>query len=486
MSLSLATEQEGDCSLSPYTDFQSLIQSERALYPSVFIDHIDPFFPELLFEDNKINAEKSAVCHYKVGETTGEPVMEETSAELVEAPHYYGGNASGDLNFMMAPTSPTRHSNPETPIEAREMTFDMTSVKMSRNVSEQSTLAARKTLNTKLGPDARPTSQDQNQVLPSGTNSAPKSRAGTPGPRSRVSSISGISTPIARDQAGPEQISRFDPSARFSNVRQHIGPSSLRNSISALSEDHGRPLSSSSQQYSQSVQANNSTTSLSEQVQSHGSQYGHVFRSQSPHLWAPDQHASPYKAPVHMLNRSTSIGSFTSNDPFSDMYTTHSHSTIQSLPFTEDRLPGNMTQEQVNPHRFQNDLLLQEGATYLPYANPNLSHQRRASSFERGLFPNLNMKPDDYSSEVRQSHLKYHSLEDARREKSVSTHNPLIDHTIPQSAEQDCQYVERLVDAMLDMSAAEDNAGMKRTWETMKRDHDKVEKAAWEILVSLI
>lgn len=481
MSLSLATEQEGDFTLSPSNDFRSLIQSERDLYPSLFFDTDDPF-PSGLLEDNKTDAEKSAVCHYGLGGTTGEPLMEESAAEPVMAPHYY---ASGDLNFTMVPTSPAMHSNPETPIDAREMTFDMTPVKMSRNVSEQSPLAARKTPNVKPEPDARPISQDQNQVLQSSTYSAPKSRAGTPGPHSRVGSISGISPPIARAQAGPEQINRFEPAARFSNVRQHIGPSSLRNSISALSEDHGRPLSSSSQQYSQSVQVNNSTTSLSEQMQSHGSQYGHGFRSQSPQLWAPDQHASPYKAPVQMPNRSNSIGSFTSHGPFTDMYSTHSPN-IQSLPFSEDRLHGNMTQEHVNPQPYQNQLLLQEAVNYLPYATPNLSHQRRTPSFERGLFPNMNMNPEDYSSEARQSRLRYQSLEDARREKSVSTHNPLIDHTVPQSAEHDCQYVEKLVDAMLDMSAAEDNAGMKRTWETMKRDVDKVEKAAWEILVSLI
>ena len=98
----------------------------------------------------------------------------------------------------------------------------------------------------------------------------------------------------------------------------------------------------------------------------------------------------------------------------------------------------------------------------------------------------MNMNPEDFSPGARQSRLKYNSLEEARREKSVSTHNSPIDHTFPQSREAECEYVERMLDAMVDMSVAEDNAGMKRTWESMMRDLDKVEKAAWEILVSLI
>lgn len=486
MSCSLATEQEEDFTLSPST-VQSLIQSERDLYPELFQDDNDIFHSEP-GEDNKINAEKFAVCQNRPEKTAIEPVMEANVVEDAEAPHYFDGNPFGDFNFTSIPAPPISHSNPETPTEPLEMSFDTNPPEMARNLSDQSPLAPRMTRYANSELEARLISQGQVQVLPSTSKKVPKSRAGTPGPRSGVNSItvSRASTPIVRPQAGPEQINRYEPAARFSNVRPHHGPSGLRNSISAPSEEHGRQLSSSSQQYPHPVQVNDGTPSLSEQVQSHGTQYRHGFGSPSPQIWAQDHHEPPYKAQMHMHNRTNSIGNFTSHDHFSDLYNTNSPHTIHSSPFSEDRVHANMTQENVNPSRYQNELLIQQTPNYLPYTTQHLPQHRRTLSYEQGLFPNMNMNPEEYPSEPRQSRLKYQCLDDARREKSVSTHNPRVDPTVPHSAEDDCVYVERMVEAMLDMSLAEDNAGMKRTWETMKRDLDKVEKAAWEILVSFI
>lgn len=486
MSFSLATEQEEDFALSPST-VRSLIQSERDLYPELFQDDNDTFHSEP-GEDNKINAEKYAVCQDSPEKAVIEPVMEANVVEHAEAPHYYDGNPFEDFNFTSIPAPPISHSNPETPTEPLEMSFDAKPLEMTRNLSEQSPLAPRMTRYANSELEARLISQGQTQALPSTSKKVPRSGAGTPGPRARVNSISvsRASTPIVRPQAGPEQINRYEPAARFSNVRPHHGPSGLRNSFSAPSEEHSRQLSSTSQQYPHPVQANDGTPSLSEQVQSHGAQYRQGFGSQSPQLWTQDHHETPYKAQMHMHNRTNSTGNFTSHDQFSELYNTNSPHPIHSSQFSEDRVHANMTQENVNPSRYQNELLIQQPTTYLPYPTQHLPQHRRTSSYEQGLFPNMNMNPEDYPSEPRQSRLKYQCLDDARREKTVSTHNPRIDSTVPHSAEHDCIYVERMVEAMLDMSLAEDNAGMKRTWETMKRDHDKVEKAAWEILVSIV
>lgn len=468
------TELEEDYTFCPSADDHSIIiQSERNLYPSLDYD-IDPFQIEPGGGD-KMSTEGFTDYPDKSGETTG-------AGHVAGLDGY---DSLGDLNIISEPAPSSSRSNPETPTELFEMSFEPKLVEMTRNLSEQSPLAPQ-TRHTNPEFEARPISQGLNQVLPSAASNPPKSHAGTPGPRSRISSISGISTPIVRPQAGPEQKNQYEPTARFSNVRQHLGPSGLRNSISAPSEDYNRPLSSSSQQYPQPVQTYIGTPSLSEQIQSHGNQNRHDFRSESPQLWAQDHHTSPYKAQMHMHNKSNSMGNFTSQDQFSDIFDTNSSLNIHPSQFGEDRSHGNMTQQNVNPPRYQHELLLQQAPTYLPYTNQHVPQHRRASNFEQGHFQNMNMEPEDFSSGARQSRLKYNSLEEARKEKSVSTHNAPIDHTFPQSREAECEYVERMLDAMVDMSVAEDNAGMKRTWESMVRDLDKVEKAAWEILVSLI
>lgn len=469
------TDQEEDCYL------QSLIQSEQNLYPSLFNDNNDIFHSEL-GEDNKIDAEKLAVCHNKSEETGVGYSMEEIATEHVEAPHYYDSNALEDFNFTSTTAPPDSRSNPETPTEPLEMSFDAKPVEMTRIVSEQSSLAPRlaRYVNSEL--EARPISHGQNQVFSAVATNAPKSRAGTPGPRSRVSSISGVSTPIARPQAGSEQINRYEPAARFSNVRQHIGPSGLRNSISISAEDYDRPPSSSSQHYPHPVQANIGNSPPNEQIQSHGTQYQHDFGSPSPQLWHADQHASPYKSQMHMHNKSDFIGNFTSNDQFPGIFNTHSPHIIHPSPFGEDPSHANMTQENVNLSQYQGALMLDQAANHFPYPNQQLLQHGRTSGFDQGNLPNMSMRPENYPSEVGHPTLKFASLEHARREKSVSTLNPEPDDTVPQTAEDDRHYVAIMLEAMLDMSVAEDNAGMKRTWETMRRDRDKVEKAAWEIL----
>ena len=476
------TEQEEDYTFSPSADIHSIIlQSERDLYPSLHYD-TDPFQIEP-GEDNTVSIENFEGYPNNSEETGIKPFMGTTDSEQVEGTDFLGSYT--DFNSTSEPAPPSSHSNPETPTEQVEMSFEPKPEKMTRNLSEQSPLAPQ-TRHTNPELEVRPISQGLNQVLPSAASNPPKTRAGTPGPHSRVTSISGISTPIVRPQAGPEQKNRYEPAARFSNVRQHLGPSGLRNSISAPSEDYNRLVSSSSQQYPQPVQTYISTPSLSEQIQSQGNQNRHDFHSETPQLWAQNRHASPYKAQMHMHTKSNSTGNFTPQDQFSDLFDTNSSLNIHSSPFSEDRSHANMTQHNVNLPRYQHELLLQQAPAYLPFTNQHVPQHRRASNFEQGHFPNMNMNPEDFSPGARQSRLKYNSLEEARREKSVSTHNSPIDHTFPQSREAECEYVERMLDAMVDMSVAEDNAGMKRTWESMMRDLDKVEKAAWEILVSLI
>lgn len=479
------TEQEADYTISPSTDVRSLIQSERDLYPSLFYDINDPFHPEI-GEDNKVDANS------KSEEIAIDPLMEANVGESLGAPHYYDSNNFGDFDFTTLPAPPISHSNPETPTEP-DFSFDGQPPDMARVLSEQSSLA-RMPRYQKSELEARSMNQGHNQVhnqvqnqvqsqvqsqlFPSPAITAPKSLSGTPTPRSRVGSISGVASPGPRPQQNPNQGNLYE---RLSHARQHIGPSGLRNSISAPSGEYDRPPSSSSQQYSQPVQANIGTPLLGDQFQSHGTQYQHDFGSQSPQLWPQDQHASPYKTRMNTQRKFGPMSNFTSHDHFADLY--NSPHDIHPSSFGEDRSHRIMTQENVNPPQYNNELLLGQG--FQP-ENQYLPQQRRVSGIDHGNLQHMNMKPADYPSEARQSRLKYQSLEDARREKSVSTHNPLVDHTVPQSPADDCHYVERMLEAMLDMSMAEDNAGMKRTWESMKRDIDKVEKAAWEILVSLL
>lgn len=59
------------------------------------------------------------------------------------------------------------------------------------------------------------------------------------------------------------------------------------------------------------------------------------------------------------------------------------------------------------------------------------------------------------------------------------------DSTFPDNSEREREYVRIMYDAILDMQHCEDNEGMQKSWRKVMKDEAKVERLAWEMMVSL-
>lgn len=317
---------------------------------------------------------------------------------------------------------PTSYSNPETPIEPLDMSLNTTSPGMTRNLSEQTGLSPRRLKG--VNPALEPAYINQ---------------------RLNSTALLPASVSITRAQAGPERSAQSEPPYR--NARDAIGHSNSSNSGTARS--------------------------------------GNQTRSHSPQVRTRDMPIYPYQSQVHPQESWERAQESWERDPrcmsgYYDPHQVNSQYMAISSSYGENQLHGNVTHGNVNFPRRLDNLLLEQPATY----PPNIGYYPTTSNPNKRSYQI--MKHEELSPDAGQSRLKYLSLDHARKEKTCSTHNGSHDHTFPRTADYECHYVERIMEAMLDMSVAEDNDGMKRTWETMMRDKDKVEKAAWEMIVSFI
>lgn len=82
--------------------------------------------------------------------------------------------------------------------------------------------------------------------------------------------------------------------------------------------------------------------------------------------------------------------------------------------------------------------------------------------------------------------LRFGSLHEARMDNinTVGVYNSFVDETFPRTDEDDCRCVAKLMVSMFEMSQAQDNETMLKTWRGSMNDKARVEGAAWEILVS--
>lgn len=58
------------------------------------------------------------------------------------------------------------------------------------------------------------------------------------------------------------------------------------------------------------------------------------------------------------------------------------------------------------------------------------------------------------------------------------------DTTFPSDAEREREYVKIMYDAILDVQHCEDNEGMQKSWRIVMKDEAKIERLAWEMMVS--
>lgn len=58
------------------------------------------------------------------------------------------------------------------------------------------------------------------------------------------------------------------------------------------------------------------------------------------------------------------------------------------------------------------------------------------------------------------------------------------DTTFPDNSEREREYVKIMYDAILDVQHCEDNEGMQKSWRIVMKDEAKIERLAWEMMVS--
>lgn len=122
----------------------------------------------------------------------------------------------------------------------------------------------------------------------------------------------------------------------------------------------------------------------------------------------------------------------------------------------------------------------------LYYNPPNYLYQNTTSSLGDQLLG------DHMEQESMHRHgtkgLRFGSLHEARMDNinTVGVYNSFVDKTFPRTDEDDCRCVAKLMVSMYEMSQAQDNETMLKTWRGSMNDRARVEEAAWEILVGPI
>lgn len=116
---------------------------------------------------------------------------------------------------------------------------------------------------------------------------------------------------------------------------------------------------------------------------------------------------------------------------------------------------------------------------------PNYLYQNTASSIRDQILGG-NMEQESMQGYGTKG-LRFGSLQEARMDNinTVGVYNSFVDKTFPRTDEDDCRCVAKLMVSMYEMSQAQDNETMLKTWRGSMNDRARVEGAAWEILVSL-
>lgn len=115
---------------------------------------------------------------------------------------------------------------------------------------------------------------------------------------------------------------------------------------------------------------------------------------------------------------------------------------------------------------------------------PNYLYQNTASSLGDQLLGD-HMKQESLHRQGTKG-LRFGSLHEARMDNinTIGVYNSFVDKTFPRTDEDDCRCVAKLMVSMYEMSQAQDNETMLKTWRGSMNDRARVEGAAWEILVS--
>lgn len=117
---------------------------------------------------------------------------------------------------------------------------------------------------------------------------------------------------------------------------------------------------------------------------------------------------------------------------------------------------------------------------------PNYFYQHTASRLGDQLLGDHMQQESMYGHGTKG--LRFGSLHEARMDviNTAGFYDSFVDKTIPRTDEEDCRCVAKLMVSMYEMSQAQDNETMLKTWRGSMNDRARVEGAAWEILVSPI
>ena len=144
----------------------------------------------------------------------------------------------------------------------------------------------------------------------------------------------------------------------------------------------------------------------------------------------------------------------------------------------------------------------QASSRYSSHPQQSSSYQQatgvgRRASFQQRSFDDYEEDADDTTSSgwqpIRQDYqltdppteLVYQDLTAVKAERKAYTHRAVMDDdSYPKNDEEQRHYVKRMLDAMNDMSIADDNVKMQGIWAKQKKNQRDVELACWQLLVS--
>ena len=398
------------------------------------------------------------------------------SGETIE-----GGEAQ-DISSVVATdihAPPISQSNPETPNEPFDFSFEEFAPLMIRNSSEQSILPSLTSKYQNTQTQVRSISQRFDQPVTSTklNNAGNRDKSQDRGPTTPYTpATSAISWGQNHHQAGPDMGTPFELGARQSHIRTPIRPSGLRNSYSALSPDIAQSPSRLNQSRHQQIRANMETLALDHLTEFRGRRRTDAdMCSHQPRMIESNIYNSGHYAAQSVA---TSTNHLADQSRYPSPHSQYSHPYGSLTPYIPSHIHGNIAQG--NSNWRGNELLLQQPTSTFP-------HQMPPSQTSAYLQQSLSMMKREEPSPDRETlSVNYRSLNTA--EIAMDTQTRIHDQDIeaPRNDVEDKPYFDTIMASMFDISQAEDNEGMVLTWRNQLNDRDAIAEVAANLLVSFV
>lgn len=377
------------------------------------------------------------------------------------------------------PAPPISHSNPETPNEPLDFSFEDFTPLMNRVSSEQSLLPSLTSKYQNVQPQARSASQRLDQPATSVKLSHSENHDKSQDRRSmtpHASATSTVSWSQNHHQAGLDIGNSLELGARQSHIRTPIRPSTLRNSYPALSPDISQPPFRANQSRNQPTRASNQTLALDHLTEFRGRRHTDADScSRQPRMLESNIYNSSHYAAHNVV---TSSGHFSDQSRYPSPHQQYSQPYGSHPSYIPSQIHGNITHGNANPNWRGNELLLQQPPNAFPH---HMVPSQPSTYFQHNLSM---MKQEEPSPDRGTKSVNYRTLNNAETAMDTQIHDLDQDTEAPRNEAEDKPYFDTIMASMFDISQAEDNEGMILTWRNQLNDRDAIAEVAANLLVS--